>query len=217
MEPCTEQIEIVKLTVGPFLENTYIVACRKTGQAILIDPGDEPERIITAIDEKGFQPIRITNTHAHLDHIGAVAAIQKHYNIPFALHPADRPLIDIASQSAMMFGLPAPEPFEIDEDLDPDIPVQVGEITFQVLFVPGHAPGHVAFFSEKHQIVFSGDCLFAGSIGRTDLPYCDHDTLMKSIRDVLLPLGNDVTVYPGHEANTTIGRERATNPFLVNS
>ena len=215
MEPCTDRIEVVKLTVGPFQENTYLVACPKTRQAVVIDPGAEPDRILESIEERSLEPIRILLTHAHLDHIGAVAAVQSRYGIPVALHPKDRPLVEMASHSAMLYGLPAPEPFEIDEDLQPGEHVTVGNLLLEILFTPGHAPGHVAFFARENRVVFSGDCLFAGSIGRTDLPFCDHETLIRSIREELLPLGDDVVVYSGHMENTTIGKERTTNPFLV--
>ncbi|MBI4612771.1 MAG: MBL fold metallo-hydrolase [Planctomycetes bacterium] len=209
----TRESLVQKIVVGPFQENTYLVGCPETGEAAFVDPGDEPERLVQALEESGLRLVAIVNTHAHIDHIGAVGPLKRRFGVPFALHREDEPLLDQARVHAALFGLPAPERPEVDRYLEDGDEVKVGNLVLRVLHVPGHAPGHVAFVGDGE--VFSGDCLFAGSIGRTDLPGADHETLMRSIREKLLTLGDDVVVRAGHMEDTTIGRERRTNPFLV--
>jgi hydroxyacylglutathione hydrolase len=200
------------LVTGPFQENTYLVAAGGAREAVLVDPGDEPDRIARALERLELRPVAILNTHGHLDHVGAVAELRDRYGIPFALHPADRFLVENLEEQAAMFGLSGYRDPEVDRELVPGESIELAGLRFDVLFTPGHTPGHVAF--RVGDAVFSGDCLFAGSIGRTDLPGGDAPTLRRSLQDVLLALPDSTTVYPGHGPATTIGRERRTNPFL---
>ncbi|MBI2409231.1 MAG: MBL fold metallo-hydrolase [Gemmatimonadetes bacterium] len=200
------------LTVGPFQENCYLVADESTGDAVLVDPGDEGARLLVAVAEGGFTLRALWITHAHIDHIGGIAAVKRVHNVPVYLHPADRPLYDRVVEQGRKYGLQIDAPPPPDVDLSDGDTVTVGALRFDVMHVPGHAPGHVAFVG--HGVVFGGDCLFAGSIGRTDLPLSDPRALEKSLqRFAALP--PETEVYPGHGPTTTIGEENQTNPFLT--
>lgn len=206
--------EIVCLTNGIFAENCYIVADRDAGEAVLVDPGEEAELFLARLQTEGLTLTAIWLTHAHLDHVAGVGQVKERIDVPVWLHPADRELYDHAPDQARMFlgaempALPSP-----DRIIVPGDPVRVGACAFDVRFVPGHSPGSVAFIHEGIAIV--GDVLFAGSVGRVDLPGGHGGTLIRSIRDELLTLPDETIVYPGHGPETTIGRERATNPFLT--
>lgn len=201
--------------VGPFAENTYLVGCDEEGVAALVDPGGDLDDLLATAARLGLAVEAIWLTHAHVDHLLGVADAVRRTGAPILLHPDDEIIYRAAPEQARAFGV------EIDELPPPDRPLRdqeelaVGALTCRVLHVPGHSPGHVAFSFPTEGAVFSGDCLFAGSIGRTDLPGGDHATLLSSIRDRLLRLGDDVRVYPGHGPATTVGRERRENPFLA--
>jgi hydroxyacylglutathione hydrolase len=201
------------LTVAPIGTNCYIVACEKTGIAIIIDPGGEPGRILALIDEKQYQLQYIINTHAHFDHVGAVEEIKTQKKIPFYLHPEDAVFLEpsIFRETLANFGFYDIEPPTVDEFIDPTRDYTFGEVSFKVLETPGHSPGGVCFLFEKD--VFVGDTLFAGSIGRTDFPGGSMSTLMESIRTRLMCLPDDTIVHCGHMGSTTIGQERRHNPF----
>lgn len=203
--------EVHSRTVGPFGENTYLLVCAVSRQAVVIDPGDV-DPVLELIDAAGCQVEAIWATHAHLDHVVGVAELKRSLEVPFHLHPGEAAMLAGLPAQAAMFGLPAPEVPEVDGELAAGRSLALGELSVGVAFTPGHSPGHVSFLLPG--AVISGDCLFAGSIGRTDLPGGDHDTLLASIRDVLLVLPDETVVYPGHMEQTTIGRERASNPFL---
>ena len=217
---------IEEITVTAFQQHTRVVGCEKTKLAICIDPGDEAERIVAAIDENGLKLQAIALTHAHMDHVGGVAALKRLK--PYAeiiLHPADEPLYMALPEQPAWIGIPRvswaalgfsyEEPPPIDKYWEDGERYRVGQIEFKVIHCPGHTPGHVVLFSEAERKVFVGDCLFAGSIGRTDLPGGSSEQLMDSLVNKILPLGDDVEVYSGHGPVTTIGRERLTNPFLT--
>ena len=205
---------IVKmLPVGPLQANCYIVGCEKTRQAVVIDPGDEAQRILRAIQDLGLTATGILLTHAHFDHMAAADDLAQATELPVAVHPDDLPLLN-AGGGAALFGLPpVPTPSQVTA-LATDQEIAIGEITLRVLHTPGHSPGHVCFHQPAERIVFDGDVLFASGIGRTDLPGCSHEALMRSINKQLMTLPDDTTVYPGHGPATTIGHERATNPWL---
>ncbi len=204
-------MRIDAFTVGPLQENCYLVVDEQAGEAVLVDPGDEAPRLAAAVRASGARLTAIWLTHAHVDHVGAVAPLAKEFNVPVALHPFDRPLYDRAPQIGLTYGMridPLPVPaLELGEGLA----VQVGACRFDVLHLPGHAPGHVAFLG--HGVMFSGDVLFAGSIGRTDLPLCDPSAMRSSLQR-LSTLEPATIVYPGHGPATSIARELSSNPFL---
>ena len=199
-------------TVGAFQENSYIVVDTATQRAVLVDPGAEPDQIVQMVRASGATLDAIWLTHAHIDHIGAIAPLKRVWDVPIYMHPADKPLYDRGAIQAGAYGLPFEQPPDPDHDLAEGDILRVGSLQFDVLHVPGHAPGHVAFVGGGQML--GGDLLFAGSIGRTDLPLSDPERMMESLERVA-GLPDETVVYPGHGPTTSIGRERATNPFLT--
>ena len=199
-------------TVGAFQENSYVVVDPSTRVAALVDPGAEPEELIAMVRATGATLQAIWLTHAHIDHIGAIAPIKRVWDVPVYLHPADRPLYDRGAAQAAVYGVPFEQPPAPDRELAEGDVLTLGALRFDVLHVPGHAPGHVVLVTDGHMI--GGDLLFAGSIGRTDLPFSDPDRMMESLERVAA-LPEETMVYPGHGPTTAIGRERRTNPFLT--
>ena len=208
-------MQILYETVGPFAENSYFVADPESKEAIAIDPGDEAPRLLELIERHGLNVRYILNTHAHIDHVGAVEAIKRATGAPFYLHEAELPLLEGLPVQASMFGLTPPEIPEVDNYLkEGDVFRLAGDaITVEVFDTPGHSPGSVSF--RIGEVLIVGDTLFAGSIGRTDLPGGDYETLMRTIRERLLVYPDATPVYPGHGPQTTIGTERGSNPFLL--
>jgi len=206
--------ELLQLPLGPLQTNCYLVADTETRDAVVIDPGAEAPVILAALAERRWQARAVLLTHAHFDHIGAVAPVVAATGAPLAIHPLELPLLRQGGGAASFsFDVPAcPEP---DRLLEPGQPLQAGSLSFEVLFVPGHTPGHVAFYHAAGGVVLSGDVLFQQGIGRTDLRGGNYAVLMRSIREVLLALPDDTTVCPGHGEVTTIGEERRDNPFLA--
>jgi len=210
-------IKIKSLTLGPFATNAYLVADAQTSNAILIDPVDDAPAILRAAEAEGWTIKLMLATHAHLDHVLASGEIKRQLQIPFLIHEDCETLLDEIPLQGLYFGLgqlpPAAEP---DRLLTSDSEVvELDSIRLESLYTPGHAPGHLSFYLAEQKILFSGDSLFAGSIGRTDLPGGDHQLLMQSIFEQLMILDDDVQVLPGHMGVTTIGRERLTNPFIL--
>lgn len=209
-------IAIKSLTLGAFATNAYLVADTATKNALLIDPVDNPDLILAAAADEGWSIVMMVATHAHLDHVLAAAALKKQLRIPFFAHKDIPPLLREVPLQGIYFGLgELPAPPEPDELLEDEATITLDSIVLRCLYTPGHAPGHISLLMEKEGVLFSGDTLFAGSIGRTDLPGGDHPLLMRSILDRLMPLDDAVRVLPGHMGETTIGRERKTNPFLL--
>jgi glyoxylase-like metal-dependent hydrolase (beta-lactamase superfamily II) len=200
------------LTVGPLEENAYLVVDETTRSGVLIDPGDEAERLLQAVANERATLEAIWLTHAHMDHVGAIAAILRASRVPIYLHPRERPIYDSAAQHAMVFGLRIEQPPAPTHELSDGMSLHVGTHAFAVVHVPGHAPGHVIIHG--HGVAFVGDCLFAGSIGRTDLPLANGAELERSL-DRICQLPDETIVYPGHGPATTIGREKRTNPVLT--
>jgi len=197
---------------GAFAENTALIWCRETKAAVLVDPGGAAGAALDAADELGCDVGAILLTHAHLDHVEGIPQILQRISLPIHLHPHDRPLYDAAPAQAQMFGLPAPNLPTPDAELIPGETIPLGACSIDVRFTPGHAPGHVIFLCDS--FVLAGDTVFAGSIGRTDLPGGDLETLLGSIRREILTLPDETVLHPGHGPATTVGHERRSNPFL---
>jgi hydroxyacylglutathione hydrolase len=202
------------LTVGPFQENCYIVGDETTGEGALVDPGDEAARIAIAVEQTNLEISQILITHAHVDHVGAVAALVEEYACPVLMHAEAEPMLRQLPSQAMMMGLRFGKVPNVDRHIEDGEVIPVGSLELASLYTPGHAPGHLAFYVQSEGIVFSGDALFAGSVGRVDLPGGSMEVLMKSIEERLLTLPDETKVYSGHGPQTTIGNEKAYNPFL---
>jgi glyoxylase-like metal-dependent hydrolase (beta-lactamase superfamily II) len=217
---------IEEITLTAFQQHTRVVGCEQTKRAICIDPGEASAEIVNAIDKHGFELQAIACTHAHMDHVGGVAALKKlKPEAKIIIHSADESLyMELPNQPGWLgipqaqwkqYGFDYDEPPHADEYWSDGQIYKVGELDFKIIHCPGHTPGHVVLFQPAEKKVFVGDCLFAGSIGRTDLPGGSTEQLMDSLFNKILPLGDDVTVYSGHGPTTTIGQERRTNPFLT--
>jgi glyoxylase-like metal-dependent hydrolase (beta-lactamase superfamily II) len=200
------------LTVGPFEENCYLVTDEKTQRAVLVDPGDEAGRIIRVVRESGATLDAIWLTHAHIDHIGAVAAVKREWDVPVYLHPADAALYAAGERQAAYYGLDFEQPGAPERELAHGDRLRVGDLEFDVMHTPGHAPGLVVFHGNG--VALAGDLLFAGSIGRTDLPLSNPVHMEASLQRIMSELRDEVVVHPGHGPSTSIGRERASNPFV---
>jgi glyoxylase-like metal-dependent hydrolase (beta-lactamase superfamily II) len=204
-----------KLTVGPFQENCYIVGDEATGTGVLFDPGDEATRIALAVEQTHLEISKIIITHAHIDHVGAVSTLVDEYACPVLMHREAEPMLRQLPSQALMMGLRFGKVPSVDGYIEDEEVVRVGDLSFAALYTPGHAPGHLAFYSADEGAVISGDALFAGSVGRVDLPGGSMDVLMQSINERLLTLPDETVVLSGHGPETTIGEERAHNPFLT--
>lgn len=200
------------LVVGPFAENTYIVGSQETNEALVIDPGAEPGKILQTLDELGLTVALIANTHGHGDHTGAIAALKEATGAPFAMHQGDLFLLSDPGPMVRMMMPEFQQPPQPDRFLQEGDTLDIGDLSFNVLETPGHTPGGLCFYG--HGVVFTGDTLFQMGIGRFDLPGSDGRQLLRSIHTKLLTLPPDTQVYPGHGEGTTIAREKLANPFL---
>jgi glyoxylase-like metal-dependent hydrolase (beta-lactamase superfamily II) len=199
------------ITVGAFQENCYLVSDPNSDALAIVDPGSEADAIIAEVERTGKTPEAIWITHAHVDHIGAIAPVKRRWNVPVWLHPLDEPLYRVGGRQAQLYGIPYDEPPPPDRSFAEGDKLELGSIELSVMHCPGHAPGHVVIHADGHALV--GDCLFAGSIGRTDLPFSNPADLEASLAR-LVQLPPDTVVYPGHGETSTIGEERVSNPFL---
>ena len=204
--------------VAPFYKNGFVIGCEQTREAVLIDPGDEVDELLGVVRDLDVDVQAILLTHAHIDHVTGVAAAKETLDVPVWLHRDDLFLYEIVEQQGAMFGFKARQPPPVDNFYE-GLPIAFGDYEVNVHHTPGHCPGGVCLQigkkGEHGDHLFVGDTLFAGSIGRTDLPGGDYNVLMRSITEVLFPLGDDAVVHPGHGPDTTIGRERTTNPFVL--
>jgi hydroxyacylglutathione hydrolase len=209
-------IRIQSLTVGPFQSNCHIVACERTGDAVIFDAGDEPARILATVRAMDVRVKAVVNTHAHIDHVSGLAGVVEALGVPVFMHRAETPVYDALAQTALMFGLPVPGKVDIHGWLEEGETIHIGELAGRVMLMPGHAPGHiiVVFDGLTPPRAIVGDVIFQGSIGRTDLPGGDHDVMMQTLRR-FLPMPDEMIVYPGHGPETTIGAEKKWNPFLA--
>ena len=204
-------MRVQSCTVGPFQENSYLLIDEESARAVIIDPGDEGRRLVSVIRESGAMLEAIWLTHAHVDHVGGIAPVKRVWDVPIFLHPADRPLYDRAALQAAFYGLPFEPPPAPDRELADGAKLRVGELEFDVMHTPGHSPGLVVIHG--HGVAFVGDLVFAGSIGRTDLPLSNAEAMSTSLERVCT-LPDTTVLYPGHGVPTTLGHERAANPFL---
>lgn len=211
-------IKIQSFVFGPFMENTYILS-DGTGECIIIDPGcyekEEKETITAYTSSNNLKVVKLLNTHCHIDHVLGNDFIKEKYKVALATHQTEGSLLKSVKSYAPNYGFQNYREAEIDEFIDEGDIVKFGESQLEVLFVPGHSPGHIAFYHREQRFCIGGDVLFKGSIGRTDLPGGDFDTLIRSIHQKLFPLGDDVTVYCGHGPSTTVGEEKKSNPFCA--
>ena len=209
--------KVHQLTYGPFGENTYLIV-DQDNNALVIDPGmyypEENARIFEYLNAQQIKPTRLILTHAHLDHVFGVNWFHTHHNLTPEAHIEEKVVYDSAQAVAMQYGLSMEPLVPLKVGLTEGEVIAFGGATFKILFAPGHSPGSVCFYNEKEKYIIGGDVLFQGSIGRTDLPGGDFDTLIRSIRTQLFTLPDDVIVYSGHGPLTTIGQEKISNPFL---
>ncbi|MEA2228509.1 MAG: hydroxyacylglutathione hydrolase [Solirubrobacteraceae bacterium] len=202
-------------TVGPVQENTYLVRRDDADRAVLIDPGDEPELLLGAVEQLGVTLEAILLTHTHFDHIGAVAPVARATGAPVYCPKLEVEVLADVMAHVPWEGFGPFESYDADETVEGGERLKLAGFDIDVVFTPGHSPGHVTYAIEDAQALLAGDVLFQGSVGRTDLPGGDHPTLLRSIATLLERYPDETTVYPGHMGLTTLGRERATNPFLA--
>ncbi|MGP1677188.1 MAG: MBL fold metallo-hydrolase [Burkholderiales bacterium] len=211
-------MKVTIIPVTPFQQNCSLLVCEQTNKAAVVDPGGDLELILDAVKQQGVELEKILLTHGHIDHCGGTAQLSQDLGLPVeGPHIDDRFLIDDLPQQGPRFGFAQLRSFTPARWLSGGDSVRFGSVELQVRHCPGHTPGHIIFFSPEYRLALVGDVLFAGSIGRTDLPRGDHATLIRSIREQLWPLGRDVTFIPGHGPTSTFGEERESNPFVADS
>lgn len=211
-------IVIEQLTFNPFQENTYVIF-DETKECVIIDPGmytkEEQEKFVSYIEENELKPVKLVSTHSHLDHVFGNAFVARTWNLGLEIHKEDLQTLQLFKRTVELYQIPNTEESPMPENYFKEgDKIEFGNSHLDIVFVPGHAPGHVAFIDHISKSVINGDCLFYGSIGRTDLPGGNHEQLLHSIRTQLFTLGDDYKVYCGHGPATTIGFEKANNPFL---
>jgi hydroxyacylglutathione hydrolase len=214
-ESSREQFQLARQAVEPFMKNGYVIACPQTGQAAYIDPGEEAPLLLDWIKKRNLQLRAILNTHGHLDHISGVSRVKQEWGVPVYLHREDEEYYGALSQQAQWFGLEYPPAPGIDHYLEDGQQLHIGNLQLTVHHTPGHSPGGVCLELDGH--LFCGDLIFAGSVGRTDLPGGSYETLIRSIQEKILPLGDAMILHPGHGPDSTVGQERQFNPFLTGS
>jgi len=208
-------LDIRQLTVGPIAENCFIVRREGSGKGLLVDPGEEPERILAEIDEMGVKVEAILVTHCHFDHIGAVSPVAKMTGAPVYCPKLEVPVLADIMSFVPYAGFGPYESYQADVEVEGGERLELAGLSVDVIFTPGHSPGHVTYSLPEEEAIFSGDVLFQGSVGRVDLPGGDGPTLLASIAKLIEALPGETGVYPGHMGVTTLGAERATNPFLT--
>ena len=210
-------MEIKKFTFNPFQENTYVLY-DESKEAIIVDPGcfnsSEEKQLTNFISENNLTPVKLVNTHAHIDHVLGNKFVADKYQIGLALYDSEYPMLKMAKTSADLYGVPYNESPEPSEFLKEGELLKFGNTALEIIFVPGHAPDHLVFLNTSQNLLIAGDTLFKGSIGRTDLPGGNHEQLIDNIKEKLFTMDREVVVYSGHGDETTIGEEKANNPFF---
>ena len=206
---------VEKIVTGPFQENTFVVRSVESNQTLIIDPGDDEVRIIEFIRSKKLIPLAILNTHAHLDHIGAVSKLKESFNIPFYLHEEEKMILDHYEESCEMFGLLPKQKPKVDKWLKNHKSLTIKDFKVKIINTPGHTPGGVCYEIDNH--IFVGDTIFKGSVGRTDLPGGNWDNLKKSLFQLIDTVNHEKIVHPGHGDDTTLKHELVSNPFLTST
>ena len=208
-------MKAIVVPVTPFEQNCSLLCCQETDRAAVVDPGGDLERVVGTADKLGVSIEKILVTHAHIDHAGAVAELAEQLQVPIeGPHPDDRFWIEALPMQSQQFGFPPAKVFEPDRWLRQGDTATFGRVELEVRHCPGHTPGHIIFYNAPSRVAIVGDVLFRGSIGRTDFPRGDYATLIRSIRERLWPLGDDVQFVPGHGPSSTFGEERRSNPFV---
>lgn len=210
-------VKIEVIPVGGFLSNCLLVSCTESSEGVIVDAGDEAERIVRAVNRARVKTKAVISTHAHIDHVSALHEVVDALGVPAYMHEKELQTYDRVAAQAAMFQLAPPRRVEIDRLLTDGEQIRVGRASMRVIHAPGHSPGSIclAFPDETPPRIISGDVLFKNSIGRTDLPGGSFDTIMRTLKTVFIPLPDDTVVYPGHGPVTTIGEEKRTNPFLT--
>jgi hydroxyacylglutathione hydrolase len=208
--------KIMVVPVTPFQQNCSIVWDEGSGAGAVVDPGGDVDRIVQAIAQTGAKIGKILLTHGHIDHAGGAAELKRRLSIPIeGPHADDLFLLQGLDRSGAQYGMDDARPVTPDRWLNEGDEARAGDLAFEIFHCPGHTPGSVVLFNREHRFCLMGDVLFQGSVGRTDFPYGDHEALIRSIKEKLIPLGDDVSFLPGHGPASTFGDERRTNPFLV--
>jgi hydroxyacylglutathione hydrolase len=208
-------LDVQMLTVGPIAENCFVLRREGSGRGLIVDPGDEPDRVLAAVEQMGVKVEAILVTHCHFDHIGAVAPVATITGAPVYCPELEKPVLADIMSYVPYAGIGPFESYEADETVSGGETLELAGLTVDVIFTPGHSSGHVTYSIRDEEAMFSGDVLFKGSVGRVDLPGGDGPTLLRSIRELLESHSPETGVYPGHMDVTTLGVEKATNPFLV--
>ena len=208
-------MEIECFTGGSFSQNGYVAWCEATGQCVIVDPGAAAPDMIASIEARAGEVAGILLTHAHLDHVEGLGVVRDYTDVPTYLHAADREMFDNLPTQAAMLGLSAPQLAPPEREIEDGGSFRFGESVFKVIHTPGHSLGHVILYAEDDGLALVGDLVFAGSVGRTDLPGGDYQALFRSIRDHVLTMPGETRLFPGHGPATTVEHERTTNPFLI--
>lgn len=211
-------METRSFTFNPFMENTYLLIDEKSKECVIIDPGcyeaTERDELKKVIADEGLKPVRLIQTHCHIDHVLGTNFVSTEFDLKPEMHENELVLMKGVKEYAPVYGFRFEEPADPEHFIKEGDQISFGGTELQVLLVPGHAPGHIVLYDEPGKQLIGGDVLFQGGIGRTDFPHCDHDALIKGIKEKLFALPDDVTVFPGHGPTTTIGQERSMNPFV---
>lgn len=213
MEIERDELAVFSFVVGPIDTSIYVIGCEKTKEAVIIDAGGQIDDLLAAIDDRDWTLTAVWQTHAHVDHVAGLNDVKEVRDVPILLHEAEQPVYNAAVQQGMMFGFNVEPLPPVDQYVEEGEVVNVGELEATVMLLPGHSPGSVAFYFEEQGLFFGGDVVFAGSVGRVDLPGCDPNAMRQSLQRVK-QLPDDTIILPGHGPTTTVGQEKKANPFL---